>query len=495
MTNCFSRLHSPYNDHEAEILQQQLQERLKMSIEEHQKGVVGSVSEEECRVARNRVAKILNIQEKLIPSIRQLAPPAELLENLERVETYVKSDLDMKMLVRLQGLRKRIHLIYPTWIQERSCAGRLRMLPSSMVQLVFELLEPEEIASCMMVCKAWMSDATKNPRVWRGRTLRVYTNPPLFCNPIYREPWTSIALRYVESVAIVCPMDDPSENCFSTSCRHTLQDEGMESTPYACLLRGFKRGALSNIVRVEVDKVTTNSFHQICTVLSMQRGLQSIILKSIPLKLCIWNRIEMLRKCSLRHADIFTLGDFYHINDMFITDLQDALLSNRTLESLVVPIDTSHAQTYINTTQLNQFINVALPTILRGVPGTVPPLKQLEFRFQSTGEAISRISKILQRYGTMGDGSTQLELLQFIHDERYNDNNGYRYYMEYLLTIAADLAIHLSSGPLQPESQLRIEMSHLEKLSGDISQRVYASALEMLTPDERILASQRVLFK
>jgi hypothetical protein len=506
MTNCFSRLHSPYEDCEAEILKQQLQERLESSVEDPVAPVAISVSKEECKVARKAVVRIFGAQKALVPAIRQLTPPDKLFMHLNKIEAYVRNSDNPVVAIRiqshLQALRRRIPMVYPAWIieKEKSYKKQLPILPSSMVQLILELLEPEEIASCMMVCKAWMNDAKQHPKAWRGKTLRIYIDPPPACNSIYREPWANIALRYVESVAIVCPMAEPSEVAplekgypvlIASFCTHVLSKKNMESGPYTSLLRGFKLGTLPNIVRVEVGKVTLGVFDKICTVLPMQRELQSVIMNSIPSRACFRNRIEMLMNCKLQHADIFTRGDFiYH--PTVSKQLQIALLTNRSLESLVMPacaILATHRASY------RKFIAMVLPSILRGVPGTVPPLKRLEFRIQNVDAAMSTGIELIEHLGKMGSDNGQLELLRIVHPKRYVAAV-HRTDTPELFHDAVRLVDGLRNGPLQPGSRLRVVVEfHPENWYNSIIRKAYDIALEMLTPDERLLASQRVTFK
>jgi hypothetical protein len=353
-----------------------------------------------------------------------------------------------------------------------------------MMQMIFELLQPEEIASCMMVCKAWMSDAKQHPKAWRGKTLRIYTDPPRHCNPIYSEPWTSIALRYIESVTINRPMPlgYPAE-----------KGEDKDETPYACLLRGFKRGTLPNIVRIEMSEVDPVYFRQVCSILPRQVGLESVILNDIHPGICLRSRLALLKRCKLRHANIFTSCDFYHTHESFMADLQESLLTNRSLESLVVPLHNSNNQTPQDD-QLNYFANVILPSILSGAPGSVPPLKRLEFLVQSVNDPISSIVTLLQHYGKMGTANNQLELLRVVHPRFYN-TYGYLHGLQQLFDKAFDIATHLRDGPLRPESRLRIEVEFQAENYSKISLKVCAAALELLTPEERLLASQRVLLK
>jgi hypothetical protein len=503
MTNCFSRLHSPYNDHEVEALKYQLQERLKSTDEAHQESATTSVSEEECRVARNRVAKILNMQEKLIPAVRQLSPPDELLENLERVETYVREkEDDVKMQVRLQGLRKRIHLIYPTWIKERPRGGRLRTLPSVMMQLVCELLHPEEMTSCMLVCKTWMSDVKKNRRVWHSKVLRVYTSPPLSCNPIYREPWAHIALRYVKSVVISCPLSEIPEAKLTSfivpSHSNFLQDEDVKSTPYAYLLRGFQQGALGNIERLEVGEVCMESFMLICSVLSKQWGLKSVILNSIPAGAALEHRIGILLNKDLQHADILSFDDFnfYFISQELLLHLQDLLLASRSLESLVVPLGIFTLEPQLFASPYHFFMNTVLPSVLSGAPGSVPPIKRLEFRFVGTGGLLTTIINVLRRYGKFCMGDSQLELLKITEPRLLDDWYQHYGWLPQCVEETTALADILRESILRPTSRLRVEIVlHPGNWHIRLVKQVYVAALELLTPEERLLASQRVIIK
>jgi hypothetical protein len=456
--------------------------------------------------AYESAVKILIAQETLVHVVRQHEPSDELLMHLQMLEMYAKDSGDPDYNIRIQALRERLYLVYPTWTKKRSHDGHVRLLPSSMVQLILELLQPEEIASCMMVCKAWMGDAKQHPKAWRGKTLHVYTNPPRSCNPIYREPWTCIALRHVESVMVCCPLIEPprvpSSPLFfdvnGAAITHISPIPGgeMKNTPYACLLRGLVQGTLPNILKVEVGDISIDAFNQLCDILSKQRELHSVVLRSASAGLKLEQRLNMLLNCNFRHIDVIKLSDFKYIREAQFRKFRDALLANRSLESLVVPGDRFlyDPQAYDNT--YSEFMSLILPRLLEEAPGRGPPLKRLEIRLQDEGVGLSTIIGILRTYGRFGLGDSQLEFLRITNIKMLYQYKILPKQMHVYARDANVIADLFRKSALQPTSRLRIEMVIAQvDWPSEVFKHVYALALEMLTPDERLLASQRVLLK
>jgi hypothetical protein len=427
---------------------------------------------ENCELIENPIKQQL----ELVQEARQYLPEDDLVAALDRAISWHRDGRLVEMIdgyidtipEQLTAWDKLLQDSYQGWSIWGVGGGVITseakpppLLPRDVVQSIMEMLQPAEIASCMMVCKAWMEDGMVATRAWRGKMLTIYELISPFANSIFTEPWSAIALRYVEGVRVVQAI--PNRNNLMT----------VDASPaLKALAAAFSQQELFNIKAVELERISWMLTCDLLYQLKHQRQLQSVAFTTSPnvrhdrtTALSITS--TMLEMCSLRsqkQLETFCIEDYEPHNDYLFKAMIDKLRGNRTLKSLVLPIN-SRCFNILTNINISWFVDYFIPNLLRMPEEERPPLKQLEFRIVGDLDVFTVVIKILKIYVRLGNIGS-LELIRIVHpplgrtisseDTSQTESLELMEFKKTMFKKAFESV--LLSGSFSPESRLHVEI-------------------------------------
>jgi hypothetical protein len=305
------------------------------------------LSKEELLAAMHALIKKL-LQKQVRKEFAPIFPIDELLEEIQEFKRMGarNSRLNWVFSQAMQEIERLLRKTFPRWKEEEIDSGsssvgkRLPELHKDALQMVFSMLEPLEIASCMMVCKGW-SSAGKTPAIWKGKVLNVPTDTWGPVNPLYLAPWSGIALRHVDTV-------------------HLLSIDGLKTSRtnwgygagelFKQVFSGFYRQRLSNIksLLMEVDAYL-GIFDTIHKTPPEQLHLQEIVIPDgsrvgdIDAILSLLENTTSLRRAQLMSFSNIYLGtnskwgSVWHSSEKVQEKFLASLSKNHHIRAVVVP--------------------------------------------------------------------------------------------------------------------------------------------------------------
>jgi hypothetical protein len=308
------------------------------------------LSKEELLAAMHALIKKI-LEKPVRKEFAPIFPTDELLEEIQEFKRMGARNrrLNWVFSQAMQEIERLLRNTFPLWWKEEeidsgssSVGKRLPELHKDALQMVFSMLEPLEIASCMMVCKGW-SSAGKTPAIWKGKVLNVPTNTwggdPV--NPLYLAPWSGIALRHVDTV-------------------HLLSIDGLKTSRtnwgygagelFKQVFSGFYRQRLSNIksLLMEVDAYL-GIFDTIHKTPPEQLHLQEIVIPDgsrvgdIDAILSLLENTTSLRRAQLMSFSNIYLGtnskwgSVWHSSEKVQEKFLASLSKNHHIRAVVVP--------------------------------------------------------------------------------------------------------------------------------------------------------------
>jgi hypothetical protein len=357
-----------------------------------------------------KITEKRNVRKEFAP----IFPSEELLEEIREFERIGTRNprLSFAYSVAVEQIERLLRKTFPGWkkasIAPPSINAAKKQLPElhkDALQMVFSMLEPLEIASCMMVCKDW-SSAGKTPAIWKGKVLSVPTKDDDPINPLYLAPWTGIAMRYVDTVHVLNVKDSP----LAASSVWIIK-----SPMFKQLITAFRKQQLPNVKKMLVGEDDYNGIvDAICTTPLEKLHLQDIVfldgmwIGDIDAKLALLERSPSLHRAQLLNFNELYTGansrwGTYNCNkvqEMFLA----ALSKNHHIQAVVVPALNKWPGLAIMSPELpdqfrgrSQFIEQLQKTI-----EAHPSLEEIEFQiwsnisiFQTTLHLLGLFSPLL----------------------------------------------------------------------------------------------------
>jgi hypothetical protein len=303
-------------------------------------------SREDLLTAMRSLMKKL-LQKPMRKEFAPIFPADELLGEIQEFKSMGARNgrLNWVFSQAMQEIERLLRKTFPKWKKEEIyplSAGkkRLPVLHKDALQIVFSMLEPLEITSCMMVCKTWFA-VGQIKGVWRGKVLKVpidtWNDGPI--NPLYLAPWTGITLRHVEAVHLLSidELKIPGSDWYRPDA--DLFDK---------LYTGFYRQQLSNIKSMCLEMDAFVGIFDVIYDTRQQLHLQEIIIPDSSEVGYIDELLSLLENTtSLRRAQLIRFNDLYmgttssegqwcdfeKVQEMFLA----ALSLNHHIRAVVVP--------------------------------------------------------------------------------------------------------------------------------------------------------------
>jgi hypothetical protein len=409
MPSVLSKLHIPFPSKKKtsaptakeinEIRKLQLQKKLHCALEERRLERTGAnvVSREEYDLATGRISKALEKYSKITSIALPSIPHSPVIVDMAIVKQWSMqgqtADDKSSRHKQLDCFTQRLKEVFPTWKSKNTSKmyhGAPPPLHRDAMHSIMAMLEPVEIASCMLVCKNWYKDGKSASWCWKNGTVKIYQDAENgIASETYTTPWVAIAIRRASRIVV-------------DSCHKPVMMYGQflnlkgyakprpDSRPYIALHDELaqKGSGLKNLRELVVGKYWGRAT-ELLEKMFGHKSLERITVKNPDIDFI--TRMQIIETCpNLQHADIPWYDDC-----MTYLKVERVCSAIAGLRSTVVHVNSEASYQDV---RLNHFATVLLPNLLAGLHVERMQLEELELRIRGCGDVLDVVNILLMRY-------------------------------------------------------------------------------------------------
>jgi hypothetical protein len=409
MPSVLSKLHIPFPSKKKtsaptakeikEIRKLQLQKKLHCALEERRLERTGAnlVSREEYDLATRRISKALEKYSKIIDGALPSIPHEPVIADIAIVnQWYMQGQTEDDKSARkkqLDSFTQRFKEVFPTWKPANNTKSVYHGAPPPLhrdaMHSIMAMLEPVEIARCMLVCKSWYKDGKSASWCWKNGILKVYQDAEDgVAAETYTAPWVAIAIRRASRIVV--------DSCHKPVMMYSLLLRVNKYTqliplskPYIALHDELAKGSgLKNLRELVVGNYWGRAT-ELLEKMFGHKGIERIVVHNSDIDFEI--RMKILETCpNLQHAEILHHGD---CSTPFKARRVCSAIAG--LKSMVICVDSNVS--YVDV-QLNHFATVLLPNMLMGIHEEHAQLEELEIYIDGRDNILTVVNKLLMTY-------------------------------------------------------------------------------------------------